>query len=68
MVILPIKPIREKYSNHPKSRNIEKLELLAKAEKTIQRNIGVSNVYTFLHAYFEGVEYYAEKRYVHFTN
>ena len=30
-------------------------------------NSGVSNVYTFLHADFEGVEFYAARRYVNLT-
>ena len=29
--------------------------MIAEAEKIIQRKFGVSNVYTFLNAYFEGV-------------
>ena len=33
----------------------------------IRRDSGVSNVYTFLHAYFEGVELYDASRYVNFT-
>ena len=31
------------------------------------RNRGVSNVYKFLHADFEGVEFYAERRDVNLT-
>ena len=41
--------------------------LMAEAEKTIRRNSGVSNVYTFSHADFESVEFYAVRRYVHLT-
>ena len=41
--------------------------LIAEAENTIQINSNVSNVYTFPHAYFEGVEFYYESRYVHLT-
>ena len=63
--IHPSKPIREKYYNRLKSHKIENLVLIADAEKTIQRNSGVSNVYTFSHADFEGVEFYAARRYVH---
>ena len=33
----------------------------------ICRDIGVSNLYTFSHADFEGVEFYAAMRYVHLT-
>ena len=32
---------------------------------TIRINISVSNVYTFLHADFEGVEFYTTRRYVY---
>ena len=56
--VCPILPIREKYLNHPKSPNLNKLVLIAEAKKTIRRNSGVSNVFMFLHAYFEGVEFY----------
>ena len=41
--------------------------MIAEAENTIKRNSGVRNVYTFLHTYFEGVEFYAARRYIHFT-
>ena len=47
--------------------NIENLVLIAEAEKTILVNSVVSNVYTFSHAYFEGVEFYNARRYVNFT-
>ena len=40
--------------------------LIEKDENKIRINSGVSNVYTFLHADFEGVEFYAARRYVHF--
>ena len=40
---------------------VKKLVLIAEAEKTIQGNIGVSNVYRFLRADFEGVEFYAAR-------
>ena len=62
--IHPSKPIREKYPNFLKMHKIENLVLTAEAEKTIRRNSGVSNVYTFSHADFEGVEYCATRRYV----
>ena len=32
----------------------------------MKRNISVSNMYTFLHADFEGVEFYASRQYVHY--
>ena len=38
--------------------------LIAEDKKNIQINSGVINVYTFSHAYFEGVEFYVERRYV----
>ena len=41
--------------------------LKAEAEKEIRINIGVSSLYTFSHAYFEGVEFYAERKYVNLT-
>ena len=65
--ISPSKPIREKYPNHPKTHKLENLLLVAEDENTIQINIGLSNVYTFLHAYFEGVEFYAARLYLHLT-
>ena len=61
------KPTREKYPNRPKTHNLENLVLIAEDEKKTRRNSGVSNVYTFLHADFEGVGFYAATRYVHFT-
>ena len=60
-----IKPIREKYQNHPKSHHFNNSVLIAEAEKKIRKNSVVNNVYTFSHAYFEGVEFYAARRYVH---
>ena len=41
--------------------------LIPEEEKKIRINSGVSNVYTFLHADFEGVKFYATRRYVHLT-
>ena len=41
--------------------------LIEEDEDKIRRNSGVSNVYTFSHAYFEGVEFYNARRYVNFT-
>ena len=53
--IHPSKTIREKYTNLPKTHNLKNLVLIVEAEKTIWRNSGVSDVYTFSHAGFEGV-------------
>ena len=64
--IHPSKPIREKYPNCLKMHKIENLVLTAEAEKTIRRNSGVSNVYTFSHDDFEGVDFCAAQRYVSF--
>ena len=66
--IRPSNLIREKYPNYLKSHKLENLVLIAEAEKTIWINSGVSNVYTFSHAYFEGVKFYAARRYVHLKN
>ena len=41
--------------------------LISESEKTIRRNSAVSNVYTFLHADFEGVEFCAARKYIHLT-
>ena len=41
--------------------------LISEAKKRIRINSGVSNVYTFSHADFESVEFYAVMRYVHLT-
>ena len=65
--IQPSKLTREKNTNHAKKNNIENLVLISEDEKTPWRNSGASNVYTFLHAYFEGVEFYAARRYVNLT-
>ena len=35
-------------------------------ENKILRNSGISNVYTFSYADFEGVDFYASRRYVSF--
>ena len=61
------KMIRDKYPNCPKSHKIDKLVLIAEAKYKIRRNSGVSNIYTFLHAYFGGVEFYATRKYVNLT-
>ena len=45
---------------------LENLVLTAEVKKTIRRNSGVINVYTFSHADFEGVEFCAARRYVSF--
>ena len=63
--IRPSKPIRKKYPNRSKTHEIENLVLIVDTKKTIQRNSGVINVYTFLYADFNGVEFYAARRYVH---
>ena len=65
--IHPTKPIRGKYLNRTKSHKLTNSVFIVDAKKTIRRNSGVSNVYTFLHAHFEGVEFYAARRYVNFT-
>ena len=62
-----IKSIRENSLNRPKSHKLENLVLIVEAKKMIWRNSGVRNVYTFSHAYFEGVEFFAARRYVHLT-
>ena len=62
--IHPSKPIREKYQNRPKTHKLKNLVLIAEEEKATQRNSGVSNVYTFSHADFKGVEFYDARRYV----
>ena len=41
--------------------------LIDETENKIQRNIGVSNVYTFLHAEFECIGVYVERKCVHLT-
>ena len=65
--IRPSKPIREKYKNCPKTHKLENLVLIAEEENKIQINSGVSNVHTFSHACFGGVEFYAARKYVHLT-
>ena len=57
------KPRREKYPNSPKTHKLENLVLIAE-DKKIWINSGISNVYTFSHVDFEGVEFYAARRYV----
>ena len=57
---------KKKYLNRTKKHKLEKLVLIAENEK-IRRNSGVSNVYKFLHAYFEGVEFYTTRQYFHST-
>ena len=61
------KPIREKYPNRLKYYNFENLVLIAEAKNTTRKNSDVSYIYTFLHADFEGVEFYAARRYVNLT-
>ena len=61
------KLIREKYTEFTKMHNLENLVLIAKDEKKIRINRGVSNVYTFSQEDFKGVEFYAARRYVHLT-
>ena len=39
--------------------------LIVEGKNKIRINSGVSNVCTFLHAYFEGVDFYSARRYVH---
>ena len=41
--------------------------LIAEAKNTTRKNSDVSYIYTFLHADFEGVEFYAARRYVILT-
>ena len=65
--IFPSKPIREKYPNRPNIDKLKNLVLIAQDEKKICRNSSVSNVHTFSHAYFEGVEFYAARRYFYLT-
>ena len=48
------KPISDKYPNCLRSHKFNNLALVAEAKNTIGRNSGVGNVYTFLHATFEG--------------
>ena len=53
--------------NHPKTHNLDNLVLIDKNKNKIRRNSGVINIYTFLHADFEGVEFYAVRRSFHLT-
>ena len=57
----------EKYPNRHKTHKLKNLVLITEDEKMIQINSGISNVYTFLHACFEGVGFYASRRYFHLT-
>ena len=66
-LILLSKLIKEKYPNRPESHKLNNLVLIAEAGKMIRKNSCLSNVYTFLHAYFEGVESYATRRYLNLT-
>ena len=63
--IHPSKLIREKYLNRPNAHKLENFVLIAEYKNKIRRNRSVSNVYAFSHADFEGVEFYAARRYVH---
>ena len=65
--IRPSKHIREKYLNCPKTHTIESFVLIAEAKNTIRRISSGSSVYRFLHADFEGVEFYPARRYVSLT-
>ena len=67
LFIHPSKPIKKKYPKRPKTHDLDNLVLIMKVENTIRINIGASNVYIFLHADFEGIEFYAARRYVHMT-
>ena len=58
--------IREKYPNHSNIHKINNLVLIEEDKDKIKRNISVSNIYTFSHADFEGVEFYASRQYVHY--
>ena len=51
--------MREKYPKCTKTHKVENSVLIAEEENKIHINSGVSNVYTFSHANFEGVEFYA---------
>ena len=64
----PSKPIRDKYPNCINYHKLDKLVFIAEAKNMIQINSGVSNVYTFSNAYFEGVGFYAARPYVNFKN
>ena len=49
--------MREKYPKCPKTHKVENSVLIAEEENKIHINSGVSNVYKFLHADFEGVSF-----------
>ena len=51
--------------NFLKMHKIKKLVLIEDAKKRIKKNGGVSNVYMFLHADFEGVKFYADRKHEH---
>ena len=53
--------------DNPESHKFDTLALIAEDEKTICKNISVSKFYTFLHADFEDVEFYAARQYVNLT-
>ena len=61
------KQIRENYPKHTKTHKLENLVLIAEDKNIIHRNSSVSNVDTFSHAGFDGVEFYATRRYVNLT-
>ena len=48
-----------------KSHNLDNLVLIVEAKNMMRINIGVINIYTFLHAYFEGVGFYTARKYFH---
>ena len=54
--------IKEKYKNFTKKYYLENLVLISEEEKKVHINSSVSNVHTFFHACFKGVEFYAAKR------
>ena len=51
--------------NHTKMHKLNNLVLISEAEDMIRRNSYVRNMYTFLHADLEGVEFYTARWYVH---
>ena len=65
--IHPSALIRKKYPNRAKTHKLANLVLTGEAEKMIRRNSGVSNMYTFSHADFKGVEFYAARQRVLLT-
>ena len=64
LFIHPSKPIWDKYTNFLKMHKLKTLVLIEEAKNTIRRNSCVSNVYSFWHADFEGVEFCAVIQYV----